>query len=71
MKFHKATETNNSIAIFDEGEFETTELGATVSYKFDHNDHSLRLTIDDMWFESSDVSELIDFLTFAKTQLTK
>jgi hypothetical protein len=71
MKFHKAVNNDDSVAIYDHGEFETSEFGATVSYKFDPEDHSVRLNIEEQWFTSKDVDELISFLQFTKTQHTK
>lgn len=69
MKFHKVA--GNSIAIFDKGAFETSDFEANVRYEFDHKDQSIHLEIDEQWFASKDIDELISFLQFAKTQLTK
>lgn len=71
MNFHKVTNKDDSTAIYDEGDFETSDFGAGVSYKFDHKDHSIKLYIDEQWFASKDVDELISFLQFVKTQLNK
>ena len=71
MKFHKADEGGVSVAIAKEGRFETSSMEAGVSYDFDPRDHTVQLEIENMWFDTTDIDDLIAFLQFAKTELQK
>lgn len=68
MKFHRVSEVSGSTPIEREGSFETPNYSAKVQYEF-NSPSEVFLTIDSQYFQSSDLDDLIAFLTFAKTQV--
>jgi hypothetical protein len=51
----------------DSGEFETSSMLATISYFFE--DDTIKLKVNDQWFEKEDLEQLIVFLQAAKARL--
>ncbi len=54
-----------------EGSFETDDLDATVYYKFDNDDTTIKLTIEGQWFNVYDLEQLQSFIKAAKKQMQK
>lgn len=71
MKFHRANSEEKSTAIYVLGSIEAPSYSATVNYEFDAKDLTVKLDIAEQWFDEENVDYLIEFLTFAKTQLKK
>lgn len=71
MKFYRVTTAQDGEAIPDKGKLTTPSLEAELSYRFDDDDGTIHINIDDMWFDGEDLDYLIAFLKFAKTQLKK
>lgn len=55
----------------NQGSIVTQEYEATVGYRFDKNDVTIELNIEEQWFTHSDLLDLEAFIAAAKKRLLK